>query len=97
MSRHLNLTVVLLTLFDKPSRVKRVDISTNLQKEDWFLEINPNGHIPALTDSYGGKNIRLFDSGSIMQYLVEKDDKNHKISYPKSSPESDEVNNYLFF
>lgn len=31
--------------------VKSIDISTNNQKEDWFLKINPNGRIPALGKS----------------------------------------------
>jgi len=42
--------------------------------------------------------IRLFESGSIMQYLVgQYDQKEHKISYPTGSRESYEVNNWLFF
>ncbi|KAL9626109.1 MAG: hypothetical protein Q9204_007573 [Flavoplaca sp. TL-2023a] len=41
--------------------------------------------------------IRLFESGSIMQYLVEQYDTEHTISYPKGSRESYEVNNWLFF
>ena len=28
--------------------VQSLDISTNVQKEDWFLAINPNGRIPAI-------------------------------------------------
>lgn len=51
-----------------------------------------------MTDSFSdGKIIRLFESGSIMQYLVEQYDTNHLISYPKGSRESYEVNNWLFF
>lgn len=29
-------------------KVETIDISTNKQKEEWFLKINPNGRIPAL-------------------------------------------------
>lgn len=54
-----------------PYKVHKIDFSANAQKEPWFLEINPNGRIPALTDTFeDGKTIRLFESGSIMQYLV---------------------------
>ena len=68
------------------------------QKEPWFTEINPNGRIPALTDTFSdGKKIRLFESGSIMQYLSEEYDTKHVISYPKGSREYYEVNNWLFF
>ncbi|MCJ1356788.1 MAG: hypothetical protein MMC33_006784 [Icmadophila ericetorum] len=79
-------------------KVHKVDISKGDQKKDSFLEINPNGRIPALTDTFiDGKTIRLFESGSIMQYLVEQYDTKHVISYPRGSRESYEVNNWLFF
>jgi len=82
-----------------PYKTHKIDIQTNAQKEPWFLEINPNGRIPALTDTFtDGKIIRLFESGSIMQYLVEQyDQEHHKISYPAGTRESYEVNNWLFF
>ncbi|MCJ1366586.1 hypothetical protein MMC16_005715 [Acarospora aff. strigata] len=81
-----------------PFKVEKIDISKNTQKEPWFLEINPNGRIPAMTDTFtDGKQIRVFESGSILQYLVEQYDTEHKISYPKGSRESYEVNNWLFF
>lgn len=54
----------------------------------WFLEINPNGRIPALTDTFtDGQKIRLFESGSILTYLVEQYDADHKISFPKGTRE----------
>jgi glutathione S-transferase len=81
-----------------PYKVEKVDIGKNTQKEDWFLAINPNGRIPALTDKFtDGQTINLFESGSIMQYLVERYDTDHKISYPKGSREWYEMNNWLFF
>ncbi|KAI9817639.1 MAG: hypothetical protein M1832_004643 [Thelocarpon impressellum] len=81
-----------------PYKVEKVDITKNVQKEPWFLEINPNGRIPAITDTFAdGKKIRLFESGSIQQYLVEQYDTDHKISYPAGSRETYEVNSWLFF
>ncbi|KAK8017541.1 glutathione S-transferase domain-containing protein [Apiospora rasikravindrae] len=75
-----------------------IDVTKNTQKEPWFLEINPNGRIPALTDKLeDGQTINLFESGSIMQYLVDRYDKDHKLSYPYGSPEHWEVNNWLFW
>lgn len=70
----------------------------NEQKEPWFLEINPNGRIPALTDTFpDGKVLPIFESGSIMQYLIERYDTEHKLSFPAGSREHFEVNNWLFF
>jgi glutathione S-transferase len=79
-----------------PYTVHKIDISKNTQKEPWFLEINPNGRIPAITDKFtDGETIRLFESGSIQQYLVERYDTEHKISYPKGTREYYETNNWV--
>lgn len=71
-------------------------MTKNTQKEPWFLEINPNGRIPALTDKLeNGEPIRIFESGSILQYLVDRYDKDHKISYPRGTKEYYETNNWV--
>jgi glutathione S-transferase len=81
-----------------PYKTEHIDISTNKQKEPWFLEINPNGRIPAITDSFSdGKDIRVFEGGSILQYLAERYDPDHKISFPTGSREWVECNNWLYF
>lgn len=73
-----------------------IDISKNTQKEPWFLEINPNGRIPALTDELpDGTPVRFGESGSILQYLVERYDTEHKISYPRGTKEFYEVQNWV--
>jgi len=79
-----------------PYKFTAISLGQGEQKKDWFLELNPNGRIPALTDTFeDGKKIRLFESGSIMQYLVDRYDKDHKISYPSGTREYYEVNNWL--
>ncbi|MCJ1454762.1 hypothetical protein MMC28_005115 [Mycoblastus sanguinarius] len=82
-----------------PYKTHKIDIQQSTQKEPWFLAINPNGRIPALTDTFtDGHTIRLFESGSIMQYLVDQYDTEHyKISYPRGTREYYEMNNWLFF
>jgi glutathione S-transferase len=81
-----------------PYTVKHLDISTNAQKEQWFLDINPNGRIPALTDKLeDGTPINLFEGGSILQYLAERYDKDHKISYPRGSKEYFETANWVYW
>lgn len=65
-----------------------VDVPARQHKEPWFLAINPNGRIPALTDVLDdGTPIKLFESGSIQQYLVDRYDTDHKISYPRGTKE----------
>lgn len=85
-----------------PYKVVPIDITKDEQKTPEFLEINPNGRIPCMTDSWssddGGKDtIRLFESGSMFQYLAEQYDTEHKISYPRGTREYYETNNWLFF
>lgn len=50
-----------------PYRVHPVDLSRGEQHEDSFLEISPNGRIPAIRDG----DMSLFESGAILQYLAE--------------------------
>ncbi|KAJ5390554.1 uncharacterized protein N7496_001622 [Penicillium cataractarum] len=76
-----------------PYKIEPIDISTNIQKEDWFLKINPNGRIPALTDG----SQRVFESGSIMLYLADKYDTERKISYAPGTPEYIEQLSWVMF
>jgi len=81
-----------------PYKFTKIEISKNTQKEPWFLEINPNGRIPAITDTFtDGKQINLFESGAIQQYLVDRYDTEYKISYPKGTREYFEMISWLFF
>jgi len=50
-----------------------VNILRGEQQRPEFLEISPNGRIPALVDRTAhGTQIRLFESGAILQYLGRK-------------------------
>jgi len=51
--------------------VKDINLTKNVQKEDWYLEINPNGKIPAIID-HDENDIAIFESGAILIYLAEK-------------------------
>ncbi|KAK6073244.1 glutathione S-transferase domain-containing protein [Seiridium cupressi] len=48
-------------------------------KEKPFTDINPNGRVPAIEDP--NTNSTLWESGAIYQYLIEKYDTNHHLSY----------------
>lgn len=74
-----------------PYKTVAIDMSANTQKEPWFLAINPNGRIPAITD--GARNV--FESGAILQYLVDTYDTERRISYPHGTDEYWEVVQWL--
>ena len=80
--------------------VKKINMGENVQKEDWFLRINPNGRIPAMIDrtpTPDGKSRekRIFESGAMMLYLCQKYDLDNKISYPYDSDKYWEVVEWL--
>ena len=54
-----------------PYEVHKLELSKGVQKEEWFLKINPNGRIPAIVDR-DEDNFAVFESGAIMIYLAEK-------------------------
>lgn len=66
------------------------------QKEDWFLKINPNGRIPAIVDR-SRDNFAVFESGSILLYLAQHYDKEHKFSFAVNSNEYSEALQWMFF
>lgn len=89
---------ILLEELGLPYKVESLSFGKNEQKEPSFLEINPNGRIPAITDTFhDGSKIRLFESGAIMQYLVAEYDKDHKVSFEPGTREHYEMECWLFF
>ena len=54
-----------------PYEVRALDLGAGDQKQPWFLEINPNGRIPAIVDRDNG-DFAVFESGAIMLYLAER-------------------------
>ncbi|ETI26104.1 hypothetical protein G647_02881 [Cladophialophora carrionii CBS 160.54] len=73
--------------------VKAINIMNNEQKQDWFLEINPNGRIPALKDG----DLRVFESGAIMLYLTDMYDKEKKFTYEYGTALYYEMMSWLMF
>lgn len=54
-----------------PYTLHVIDLSSNEQKQPWFLKINPNGRIPAIIDR-DEDDFAVFESGAILIYLAEK-------------------------
>jgi len=51
--------------------VRPIDLRALEQREPWFLQINPNGRIPAIVD-HGEVDFAVFESGAILLYLAAK-------------------------
>lgn len=63
-------------------------------KKEAFTAINPNGRLPAITDPNTG--ITLWESGAIIEYLVETYDTESRLSYT-SFPEKFHLKQFLAF
>ncbi|MBJ7538710.1 glutathione-dependent disulfide-bond oxidoreductase [Marinomonas transparens] len=70
-----------------------INIGEGDQFSSGFVEINPNSKIPALMDHSTTPPTRLFESGSILQYLAEKFD----ALIPKDVAAKAECRNWLFW
>ena len=64
-------------------------------KKPEYLAINPNGRLPFIYDL--NTDLTLWESGAIVEYLVEKYDPEHKISFPPRTNDSYHAKQYLFF
>lgn len=70
-----------------------IDIGKGDQFSSGFVEINPNSKIPALMDHSTTPATRVFESGSILQYLAEKFD----AFIPQERVAKIECRNWLFW
>ncbi len=75
-----------------PYQVEPIALSKGEQKEAWYLEINPNGRIPAIVDR-DADDFAVFESGALMIYLA---DKARKL-LPVSGKERSRVLQWLMF
>jgi glutathione S-transferase len=76
-----------------PHEIVRQPLSTVKSPE--YLAINPNGRIPAIYDP--NTDLTLWESGAIIEYLIERYDAAHKISFPPGSNESFLTKQWLYF
>ncbi|HEX8444283.1 MAG TPA: glutathione S-transferase N-terminal domain-containing protein [Allosphingosinicella sp.] len=62
---------ITLEELELPYKLHPIDLSSGEQKKQPFIDINPNGRIPAIVDREAD-DFAVFESGAIMMYLAEK-------------------------
>lgn len=72
-----------------------VPIQITQVKDPEYLAVNPNGRLPAIHDP--NTNLTLWESGAIVEYLIERYDTAHKISFPAGSNDAQLARQWLFF
>ncbi|EPS98419.1 glutathione S-transferase C-terminal-like protein [Fomitopsis schrenkii] len=78
--------------------VEKIDISKNVQKEPWFIKLNPNGRIPVLVDRKRS-NFTVFETAAILLYLEQHYDTQFKFSFDRDRSPDDysEMLQWIFF
>jgi glutathione S-transferase len=64
-------------------------------KKPEYLAINPNGRLPSIHDP--NTNLTIWESGAIVEYLIEAYDTKHQISFAPGTPEYYHAKQWLFF
>ncbi|KAF1982779.1 glutathione S-transferas-like protein [Aulographum hederae CBS 113979] len=72
-----------------------INISTNEQKKDWFLRLNPNGRIPVIVDNNQSPPFPVMETSAELLYLLKYDKDNH-FGF-KDELEQNELVQWLFF
>ncbi|KAI8627246.1 glutathione S-transferase [Xylariaceae sp. FL1651] len=64
-------------------------------KKPHYLAVNPNGRLPSIYDP--NTDLTLWESGAIIEYLIETYDKDNRISFPKGSKEAYLCKQWLYY
>ncbi|EKM53750.1 uncharacterized protein PHACADRAFT_211405 [Phanerochaete carnosa HHB-10118-sp] len=72
------------------------DFRQKEQKTPEFIKCNPNGRIPAVID-HGNSDFVVWESNAIIQYIVDKYDKKHKLSIAPGTDEYYTQLQWLYF
>ncbi|KAK9319141.1 glutathione S-transferase Ure2-like protein [Lipomyces orientalis] len=72
-----------------------IPVSLSDVKKPDYLAINPNGRLPAIYDP--NTDLTLWESGAIIEYLIERYDVTHNLSFASGTAESYHAKQWLFF
>jgi glutathione S-transferase len=64
-------------------------------KNPEYVAINPNGRLPSIQDP--NTDITIWESGAIIEYLIERYDPDHSLSFAPGTPESYHAKQWLYF
>lgn len=84
---------ILLEELGLPYEATAVPLS-DVKKPEYTVH-NPNGRLPTIYDP--NTDIKLWESGAIIEYLIDKYDPEHKFSFAPGTPEYYLSRQYLFF
>lgn len=84
---------ILLTELDLP--FEPVEIAMSDVKNPEYTALNPNGRLPTLIDPNTG--FKIWESGAIIEYVIEKYDPDHTLSYPQGTEEYYHCKQFLMF
>ncbi|WP_454741964.1 glutathione binding-like protein [Cupriavidus necator] len=87
---------ILVEELEIPYRIIPIDITSGAQHQASYRAINPNGKIPSIVDRApldGGEPITVFETGAILLYLAEKENR----FLPVDPRQRSEVLQWLFW
>ena len=84
---------IILAELGLPHEIVPIQFS-EVKKPD-YLAINPNGRIPSIHDPNTG--LTLWETGAIIEYLMERYDTEHRLSFAPGTPESYHAKQWLYF
>ena len=87
--------LAVLKQIGKEFDLKSLDLLTREHKADWYLNINPAGQVPFLTDD----DFKMPESRAIMCYLIDQysDKSKHDFLYPADPKARAKVDSLLFW
>ncbi|CRG90537.1 hypothetical protein PISL3812_07581 [Talaromyces islandicus] len=86
-------TCIILSELELPYETEFIDFSD--LKTPSYESINPNGRLPAIYDP--NTDITLWESGAIIEYLIETYDQNHRLSFAPGTKEWHHTRQWLYY